>query len=332
MAPKHVPQMTEAEISQLIAQQLQAVIPTIEAQVNTDINANPQPNPQPGPGGQINNQNNVRPICTYKHFMECKPMEFNGTEGPNGLVKWIEKSESVLNISNCPGDCAIKYTACTFTDHALNWWNAIVQSRGQDAINAMTWDDLKILMRERFCPLHEIQKLEHEFWNLQMQGADHVGYTNCFNKLARILPDMVRPESKRIERYIWGLAPKVRSIINSVEHLTMHGVVARSGTVTYDMVRRKILTMPGEPAGNKREAPESSRAGPAIPKRGKATSQSYAMTTPTGNSGGYKGTAPKCNKCTLHHYGACRAGICSRCHKSGHYTLNCKTPLEPTRF
>ena len=105
MAPKRAPPMSEAEIAQMIAQQLQAVIPTIVAQVSAGINANPQPNLQPGPVDPNNNQNNGRPVCTYKHFMECKPMEFKGTEGPNGFVKWVEKSESVLNISNCPVNC-----------------------------------------------------------------------------------------------------------------------------------------------------------------------------------------------------------------------------------
>ena len=46
-------------------------------------------------------------------LMECKPIEFKGTEGPNGFVKWVEKSESVLNISNCPVNCTVKYATCT---------------------------------------------------------------------------------------------------------------------------------------------------------------------------------------------------------------------------
>ncbi|GJQ92686.1 hypothetical protein Tco_0003825 [Tanacetum coccineum] len=47
------------------------------------------------------NQKNVqiaRP-CFYTDFMKCQPLNFKGTEGMVGLTWWIEKMESVFNIS-----------------------------------------------------------------------------------------------------------------------------------------------------------------------------------------------------------------------------------------
>ncbi|GKE97859.1 putative reverse transcriptase domain-containing protein, partial [Tanacetum coccineum] len=39
--------------------------------------------------------------CFYVDFMKCQPLNFKGTEGVVGLTRWIEKIESVFNISGC---------------------------------------------------------------------------------------------------------------------------------------------------------------------------------------------------------------------------------------
>ncbi|GKF81434.1 hypothetical protein Tco_0240036 [Tanacetum coccineum] len=59
---------------------------------------------------------------------------------------------------------------------------------------------------KEFCPSHEMQKLEFELWNHAMVGASHAAYTNRFHELARLVPHLVTPESRMIERYVYGLA------------------------------------------------------------------------------------------------------------------------------
>lgn len=38
--------------------------------------------------------------CSYKTIMCCRPRNVNGAEGTVGVVRWIVKMESVLDISN----------------------------------------------------------------------------------------------------------------------------------------------------------------------------------------------------------------------------------------
>ncbi|GKE41842.1 hypothetical protein Tco_1469126, partial [Tanacetum coccineum] len=47
------------------------------------------------------NRRNVQTAhpCFYADFMKCQPLNFKGTEGVVGLTRWIEKMESVFNIS-----------------------------------------------------------------------------------------------------------------------------------------------------------------------------------------------------------------------------------------
>ncbi|GJR86352.1 putative reverse transcriptase domain-containing protein [Tanacetum coccineum] len=69
---------------------------------------------------------------------------------------------------------------------------------------SMSWNDFKLMMIEEFCPSHEMQKLETELWNHAMVGAGHDAYTDSFHELARLVPHLVTPKSRNIERYISG--------------------------------------------------------------------------------------------------------------------------------
>ncbi|GKG19299.1 reverse transcriptase domain-containing protein, partial [Tanacetum coccineum] len=73
------------------------------------------------------------------------------------------------------------------------------------AAMAMTWNDFKALIVEEFCLSNEIEKLENEFWNHKMVGANHAAYTDRFNELAKLVPHLVTHDSSRIKRYIVGL-------------------------------------------------------------------------------------------------------------------------------
>ncbi|KAI3819575.1 hypothetical protein L1987_13416 [Smallanthus sonchifolius] len=104
--------------------------------------------------------------CSYKAFLSCNPRNFNGTEGAVGLMRWIEKMESVIDISECTADCMVKYSTCTLTDKALTWWNSQVKTLGRQIAYQLTWEELKAMMTEEYCPRNELQKIESEMWNL----------------------------------------------------------------------------------------------------------------------------------------------------------------------
>nr|GEY40381.1 retrotransposon protein, putative, Ty3-gypsy subclass [Tanacetum cinerariifolium] len=56
--------------------------------------------------------------CSYIDFLKCRPMSFQGTEGVVGLTRWIEKMESVFQISNCTVACQVKFASCTLQGKA----------------------------------------------------------------------------------------------------------------------------------------------------------------------------------------------------------------------
>ena len=71
----------------------------------------------------------------------------------------------------------------------------------------MGWETLNDLMIGEYCPRGEVQKLEQELWSLTMKGSNIVAYMPRFSDLVALCLGMVPTESKKIERYIWGIVP-----------------------------------------------------------------------------------------------------------------------------
>ncbi|GJR34194.1 reverse transcriptase domain-containing protein [Tanacetum coccineum] len=197
------------------------------------------------------NMNNNQGGGTYKEFLACNPKDYDGKGDAIVFTHWIEKMESV-------------------------------QTRGREAAFGLTWKDFKALMREELCPNNEMQKLETEFWCHVMVGTGHVAYTDRFHELARLFPHLVTPESKRIEKYIYGLAPQIRRMKRGNDR---------------------------EPSrdGNVRDDNKRSRTGKA-----------FATTTNPARRE-YTGVAPKCTTCNFHHHPEIPCRTCMNCNRLRHF-------------
>ncbi|GKD05273.1 reverse transcriptase domain-containing protein [Tanacetum coccineum] len=199
----------------IIAQQLQNLHPTIVTQVGDQGIGQGNGRNQNDDAVNDNIQGDVRNItrindrrgCTYKEFLACNPKEYDGKGGAIVYTHWIEKMESVQDMSGCRDSQKVKYTAGSFVGKALTWWNFKIHTRVRKAVVGMSWEDFKILTREEFCPSNEMQNLETELWDHVMVVAGHAAYTDRFHELARLVPHLVTSKGKRIERYMYGLAP-----------------------------------------------------------------------------------------------------------------------------
>ncbi|GKC21117.1 putative reverse transcriptase domain-containing protein [Tanacetum coccineum] len=97
-----------------------------------------------GDGSHSSHRDNRRNVqtarpCFYADFMKCQPLNFKGNEGVVGLTWWIEKMESVSNISGCAIENQVNFATCTLLGAALTWWNGQIRTLGPDAYS-MTWE------------------------------------------------------------------------------------------------------------------------------------------------------------------------------------------------
>ncbi|GJR37830.1 hypothetical protein Tco_1213514, partial [Tanacetum coccineum] len=160
--------------------------------------------------------NNGRRGCTYKEFLACNPKEYDGKRGVIVYTHWIEKMESVQDMSGCGDDQKVKYTAGSFVGKALTWWNSQIHTRSHEVAVSMAWDDFKVLMREEFCLSKEMQKLE----------------------------------TKLIKRYVYGLAPQIRGMVAVTEPITIQSVILKFGVLTDEDIRNGAIKKNPKKRGN----------------------------------------------------------------------------------
>ncbi|GKE52293.1 putative reverse transcriptase domain-containing protein [Tanacetum coccineum] len=179
MAPKA---MSQAAIERLITQRVNVAV---EAERERQVNAR-------GQGGNVNeagSQGRAPAVreCTFSGFIKCNPTVFHGHEGAVKLSRWFEKTEMVFGISE--------------------------YAEARKAANHIGWTEMRRLMTEEFCPIEEIQRMEHELWNLKVKDFDISSYTKRFHELVQLCPEMVPTERKKIEAYIRGLTDNIKGTV-----------------------------------------------------------------------------------------------------------------------
>ncbi|GKA23317.1 putative reverse transcriptase domain-containing protein [Tanacetum coccineum] len=274
------------DFSMIIAQQLQNLLPAILAQVGKQGNVGNQ-------NGNVVNENiqeNVRNVlvngnrvgCSYKEFLACNPKEYDGKGGAVVFTRWIEKMESVHDMSSCSNDQKVKYTDGSFVGKALMWWNS----------------QICMLSREVAA----------------MVGAGHAVYTDRFHELARLVPHLVTPESRIIERYVYGLAPQICRMVAAMEPKTIQKAVQISGALTDEAVRNGSIKKV-EKRGNVGE-PSKDRSRRDDNKKTRAGNVFATTVNPVGREN--MGTWSKCTTCNSYHApgGPCRT--CFNCNRPGH--------------
>ncbi|GJR48354.1 putative reverse transcriptase domain-containing protein [Tanacetum coccineum] len=283
------------DFSTIIAQQLQNLLPAMLAYVGNPGNVGNQ-------NGNVVNEN----------------VQENG--GVVVLTRWIEKMESVQDISGCSINQKVKYTAGSFVGKALTWWNSQIHMLSWEVVVSMSWNDFKLMMIEEFCPSNEMQKLETELWNHVMVEAGHAAYTDRFHGLARLVPHLVTLESRKINRYVYGLASQIRGIVVATELKTMQKAVQISGALTDEAVRIGSIKKV-EKRGNMGE-PNKDKNGRDDNKRTR-TRNAFATSTNLvrrENTGAW----PKCTTCNSYHApgGPCRT--CFNYNRPGHLARDCR--------
>ncbi|GJR13552.1 putative reverse transcriptase domain-containing protein [Tanacetum coccineum] len=212
------------------------LLPAMLAQVSNQGNVGNQngnvvnENVQENVGNVIVNGNRVG--CSYKEFLACNPKEYDGKGGVVVLTRWIEKMESVHDMSSCSVNQKVKYTVGSFVGKDLT---------------------------------HEMKKLESELWNHAMVGAGHAAYTDRFHELARLVPHLVTLESRTIKRYVYGLALQIHGMVAAMEPKTIQKAVQISGALTDEAVRNGSIKKVekrgnvGEPNKDKNDRDDNKR-------------------------------------------------------------------------
>ncbi|GJV49126.1 hypothetical protein Tco_1439338 [Tanacetum coccineum] len=125
--------------------------------------------------------------------MSCQPINFKGTEGAIGLIRWFERTESVFSRSNCTEDCKVKFATGTLTEEALSWWNSFAQPIGIEEAYKITW-----------ISRHMLRKIQ---------------------ELATLCPTMVPDSEKMMEVFIGGLPRSIEGNVTASKPQTLEEAI-----------------------------------------------------------------------------------------------------------
>ncbi|GJR68149.1 putative reverse transcriptase domain-containing protein [Tanacetum coccineum] len=180
-------------------------------------------------GTGVRRNERVARECTYPDFMKCQPLKFKGTEGVVELTQWFEK-----------GNC--------------------VQTVGHDVAYAITWEDLKKKMTDKYCLRTKIKKLEDKLWNLK---------------------------SDKIERYVGGLPDMIHGSVVASKPKTMQKAIE----IATELVDKKIHTFYKLQIENKRKQDDNQQQ---QQNKRHNTGQAYTAGSENNNRGnqGGNGNAP----------------------------------------
>ncbi|GJX10207.1 reverse transcriptase domain-containing protein, partial [Tanacetum coccineum] len=202
--------MTQAAIRKLVADSVSAAL---EAQAANMANTDNTTRPREAP---------VARQCSYIEFMSCQPINFKGTEGAVGLIRWFERTESVFSRSNCTEDRKVKFATGTLTKEALSWWNSFAQPIGIEEAYKIIWVEFKKLLIKKYCPRTEVQKMEY---HLTVKGNDLKTYVRRFQELATLYPTIVANSEKMMEVFIGGLPRSIKGNVTASKPQTLEEVI-----------------------------------------------------------------------------------------------------------
>ncbi|GJU42000.1 putative reverse transcriptase domain-containing protein [Tanacetum coccineum] len=184
----------------------------------------------------------------------------------------------------------------------------------------MPWTEMKQLMTAEFCPIEEIQRMEHELWNLKVKEYDIVAYTQRFNELALMCPRMVEPERVKVDAYIRGLTDNIKGEVTSSKPADLNEAVrmahklmeqksqARNERILEGKKRKWESFQSGNSSGKGNQRDNSRQTLQNNQKQGNARAM---VTAPT------DGKLPLCERCFTRHVGQCTIK-CHKCGKVGH--------------
>ncbi|GKB48459.1 putative reverse transcriptase domain-containing protein, partial [Tanacetum coccineum] len=83
-----------------------------------------------------------------------------------------------------------------------------------------------------------------------MVGDGHAAYTDRFHELARLVPHLVTPESKKVERYVYGLVSQIRGMMAATKPKTIQKDMQLAGSLTDEALRSGSIKKNPEKRGD----------------------------------------------------------------------------------
>ena len=150
---------------------------------------------------------------------------YDGSGDPERALSWIEANEEIFQMMGCTEEQRVSYSAFLLKDRAKDWWKAHQRAHPEGVI----WAEFKREFTKRFFPKSYKDAKVEEFYRLEQGSSSVPEYEKKFSELIRLVPFFAKNEQEKINRFMAGLNPAVRTIVTSASH-TRYGQLVEAAT------------------------------------------------------------------------------------------------------
>ncbi|GJZ43374.1 hypothetical protein Tco_0590629 [Tanacetum coccineum] len=184
-------------------------------------------------------------VIQGKHFVDLTGMApevvlLYYTASPCGDIRYNLLEKSIIEM--CEPNTGYNWERMNQNGNAVN-----DNIRG-DVRNVIENDDRRGCTYKEFLacnPKEDNQKVKYSAGSFVSKALtwwrSHIHSQGREATVARLVPHLVTPENKRIERYIYGLAPQIQGMVAATEPVTIQRAVKKAGTLTDEAVRNGSL-------------------------------------------------------------------------------------------
>ncbi|KAL1555324.1 hypothetical protein AAHA92_15780 [Salvia divinorum] len=272
-----------------------------EAINETENSVGPEGQPPPP---QLPNRN------IEKEFRKEHPPVFDGMRDPAKAETWIRAMERIFKFLRCTDQERLSCVTYQLTGSAEFWWETKQRTMMRERLDALTWENFKEEVYDKYIPRSYRKAKEVEFYNLKQGRMIVTEYDRALCDTSRYASEQVNTDEKMAEKFCAGLRHEIRMALASLGRLSYAESLSRALDVEEAMPPEKTAT-PTTPT------PPTSQQN--FMRRGSGTGTEESMITKDSK------IEPPCAKCQRNHLGECkiRTDKCFKCGGVGHFAKQC---------
>ena len=136
----------------------------------------------------------------------------------------MQRLENLFEITEFPDRYKVALATYQFEGEVEHWWGTVKPREGEDPT---TWERLKELTDNWYCPRDVRRMKEREFLSLKQGNLSVMEYASKLNELSCFAQHQINTEERKMDHFERGLRGDIRSMIAGQTFDNFHDMYQR---------------------------------------------------------------------------------------------------------